>query len=385
LDPKNPAGYTGEAYALLRAGDTEGSIKMIEAGLAACDASIDLLKALTDWAKQTKQADKFLPQLRTLAGRYPQAVALWQLVAEAAEAANRRDIAIDAIQKARALLPDNQEFAWDEARLWLDAGKSQKAYELFQLIPEADRLKTPTAIRGYVRALVGAGEEKRVPDIARETMKTSLKMKDPAYALAPALGLLDSPPTLARSVLADAIADSVYTQWSNSTETLRTRAQARLRVAENAIPRWSDVKVRSAIDALDRVQSHEPKDLWAPAMSAWLRVKSRQSTDLAWREIAPIVLAESKNEALPADVLEALGCVYFARDKYDDAIRVLKRAVEMAREPASPLIALALAYEKKGDHRAGREIFLRARGQTQTDRVRDEYKAAAPLFQEKAP
>jgi tetratricopeptide (TPR) repeat protein len=379
-DPKNSAGYVGEAYALLKADDTAGAIQQILAGYRATGSwDMPLLIALTAWAKAARQADEVLPKLLAVADQVPNNVMVWQLVAEAAEAANRRDKAIEALEKAREKAPNNPWLAWSEARLLLDADRPDRALELLRTIPEKERFQTPTVIRAYTHALVGAGKDREIPEVARKAMDEGERTNDPALALAPALGLLDSPPTKDRAVLADDIADRVQVRWSKSLEALQIRARARIRAAEEDVPLWSEVRVKAALDALTQLKAKAPSDRWAPAMLAWVRYKGRDPVEKAWNELATVLPAET-DPALPADVLEVIGTLYYAKGQYDNAIRVLTRAVAATRQPAGPQITLALAYLKKGDRRTGRELFEKIRYLTQSDRVREEFKAAAPLF-----
>jgi Flp pilus assembly protein TadD len=182
-----------------------------------------------------------------------------------------------------------------------------------------------------------------------------------------------------RAVQADEIADRVHVRWTSSAEAVRVRAQARVRAAEEDTPRWSAVRVRAAVEALERWKFREPTDVWPPAMMAWVRYKGGQSVEHAWSELTAILPRES-DPTMPADVLEVLGTLYYARGQYDDAVRVLTRAAAAARQPAGPLVTLALAYHKKGDARAAREVLQKARLLTKSDRVNEEYVTAAAII-----
>jgi uncharacterized protein HemY len=82
-------------------------------------------------------------------------------------------------------------------------------------------------------------------------------------------------------------------------------------------------------------------------------------------------------------VLEVIGTLYYAREKYDDAVRVLTRAAATARQPAGPLVTLARAYNKLNDTYKAKETLSRAKTLSKSDRVQDDYqKAAALIFKE---
>jgi tetratricopeptide (TPR) repeat protein len=382
-DPKNPQGYVGEAYALLKAKDADGAIAQIKAGVTACgEWNMPLLIAATAWAKEAKQAEPFLPQLLELAKKHPDNVTLWHLVAETAEAANRRDIAIDAVQRAREKAPTDAWLLWAEARMWLDADMPDKALELLQMIPEKYRVGNPAVVRAYTRALAAAGDDKLLREVAKAAFNEGDKSNDASLALAPALGLLDCPPTKARAQMADGFADRVHVRWPmTSLDAVRAQARARVQLAEE--DKWSEVRVQAAIDTLNKLKSRDPTDVWAPAMLAWVRYQEgKQPVEQAWNELTPVLPREA-DSTLPADVLEAIGTLYFAREKYGEAVGVLTRAAAAARQPAGPLVTLALAQYKQGDVRTARETLRRAATFPQSDRVRDEYlKAAALIFKE---
>jgi tetratricopeptide (TPR) repeat protein len=381
VDPKNPQGYVGEAYALLRAGDPDGAIAQLKAGVAAAgEWNMPLLIAATAWAKAAKQAEPFLPQLLELAKKHPDNVTLWHLVAETAEAANRRDIAIDAVQRAREKAPTDAWLLWAEARMWLDADMPDKALELLQMIPEKNRVGNPAVVRAYTRALAAAGDDKLIPEVAKAAFNEGDKSNDASLALAPALGLLDCPPAKARAEMAKEFADRVHVRWPTSLDAVRAQAQACVQLAEE--DKWSEVRVQAAIDTLNKLKSRDPTDVWAPAMLAWVRYQGKQSVEHAWNELTPVLPREA-DSTLSADVLEAIGTLYFAREKYDTAAHVLTRAAATARQPAGPLVTLARAQYKQGDVRTARETLRRVATYPQSDRVRDEYlKAAALIFKE---
>jgi tetratricopeptide (TPR) repeat protein len=391
VDPKNPQGYVGEAYALLRAKDSDGAIAQIMAGVAGCgEWNMSLLIAATAWAKEAKQTEPFLPKLLELTKRFPENVTLWHLVAETAEAANRRDIAIEAVQRAREKAPTDVWLLWAEARMWLDADKHDKAFELLQMIPEKNRVGNPAVVRAYTRALAAAGDDKLLREVAKAAFNEGDKSNDASLALAPALGLLDCPPTKARAQMADGIADRVHGRWPTSLDAVRAQARACVQLAEEVNEkdnrRWSEVPVQAAIETLNKLKSRDPTDVWAPAMLAWVRYQEgkedKQPVERAWNELT-LVLPREADPTLPADVLEVIGTLYFAREKYVEAVSPLTRAAAAARQPAGPLVTLALAQYKQGDVRTARETLRRAANYPQSDRVRDEYlKAATRIFKE---
>jgi tetratricopeptide (TPR) repeat protein len=269
--------------------------------------------------------------------------------------------------------------------MYLDADMPQKAFELLERIPKGDRVRTPAVIRAYARALaLVAAEHKEKFDplftaFANAAFSEADKAKDPALALAVALGLLDCPPTKDRAFRAKEIANDVFTRWPASVEAIRARAQARVRFAEEDDPRWSDANVQAAVTALNMLKTRDPNDLWAPAMLAWVRYQGGQPVDHAWRELGTVLKAEA-DPTLPAEILEVIGTLYLARGQADDAVRVLQRAAETARQPAGPLVTLALAYYKLSDRYKARETLDRAATLSRSGRVQDEYTKAHVLI-----
>jgi Flp pilus assembly protein TadD len=115
---------------------------------------------------------------------------------------------------------------------------------------------------------------------------------------------------------------------------------------------------------------------WEPAVKVYEGVLSRSpDNQIAANNLAALLVdhrtdPESHKRALTlanrfetsdnAAFLDTLGWVYFKNGQLDQAIRVLRRAVE--RDPTAGLhkYHLGLALMKKGDEREAREVLQRA-------------------------
>jgi tetratricopeptide (TPR) repeat protein len=382
LDPKNPSGYVGEVNRLIRSGNHSAAREMLDQGRAGCGAwNLSLLTALVAWAKAANQSEEMLPQLLDAAKQHPDVVALWQLVAEAAEAAHKRSVAIEAIQKARERTPEDPLLIHSEARLWADADRHEKALDLLDKLPELIRLWSPNVVRTYVRSLAGAGKTDESRKAALATIAAAEKSVNPTLAIAPVRGLIDAPAKAPVLELAVELADRLGKQWPDESDVIDVVARARFRAAEAGDPAWQADRSRAAVAALERAVARERLDPWPSAMLAWVRIKANIDPDKAWDDSAAARRAES-DPATPALVREALGAIYLHHKKYDDAVRILTKAAETSDAPTGPLLLLAETLHAQGKFDKAKEIFARLTPPGQSDRLSTEFKRLAKLFKE---
>jgi tetratricopeptide (TPR) repeat protein len=381
-DPKNPSGYTGEIYALIRAGELDTAKKTLDAGLAGCgEWNVPLLIAAAAWAKAAGKSPEFLPTLLVLAKKFPENLVIWQIVTDVAEAANRRDLAIEAIQKTREQFPANHWYALEEARLWANADRYEKSLTVLTSLPEPFRFQNPDFARAYARALSGSGEGERLRSVSQLITETAEKENAPELAIAHLQGLMDAPAAATGLEHAVELADRATRRWPTHKGVIALTAKVKFRAVESGDPPWQNSRGLAAVAALERALTSDPHDPWYSATLAWVRIKANVEPDRAWDDSAPARSALT-GPALPAEVLEALGVIYLSRKDYESAIVVLNRAVGSAPKPAGPYILLAVAYYGKGDKDKAREAFDKAKNLPKSARVLIEYKAAAELVKD---
>jgi hypothetical protein len=175
-DPKNPSGYVGEIHALIRAGELDAAKKTLDAGVAGCgEWNVPLLTAAAAWVKAVGKSPEFLPKLLEFTKKFPENVAVWQIFTDVAEAANRRDLAIEVIQKTRERFPANHWYALEEARLWANADRYEKSLTELTSLPEPFRFQNPDFARAYARALSGTGAGERLRSVSQLITETAEK------------------------------------------------------------------------------------------------------------------------------------------------------------------------------------------------------------------
>ena len=88
-----------------------------------------------------------------LARQHPDKPVWWALAAEAAVAANRREVALEACTQLRAKDPDNRWAARTEARLWVEAGEPIKALPILARLGDDALARDPQAAYSYAREI----------------------------------------------------------------------------------------------------------------------------------------------------------------------------------------------------------------------------------------
>ena len=385
-DPKSAPAYHGLAVAALRNGDATRAGEIVTKGLAACGDNPQLLALL---ALMLRADDRALPALGRLweaAEKDPEDLSLWVLTAEAAEAAGRRDVALEACATARALDPKNVWILRTEARILIEAGGPYAHTGLQLLAALGDRLPgDPAAARLYVRGLTEAGLHALVEGFLKKVEAESLKRGSPA-AIGQALrGIADgrTPPALLE--LASATAKSMLDRFPNDLELMTAEALALSRSAEDGEPRWTIPKTGAALRSFERLRDRAPDDVEIAAVLAWIRLKGMADAVRAMRDAAPLIAAAEDGSPLTARQGQVLGAVHLADGKLDDAIRVLEKARRLAKNSAGIHAHLAVAYHRQGRKAESRAALEAARSLPRSPQeAADTAEAAALLQREKS-
>jgi len=385
-EPRAAPAYHGLALAAMRGGDAARAGELLAKGLAACGDDPQLLALLT---LLLRADDRPLPALGLLldaAEKEPQNAALWVLAAEAAEAAARRDLALEACAKARAVDPKNAWIIRTEARLHIEAGGPHVHTGIQSLAALGDRLhRDPAAARLYVRGANEAGLASLVEDFLGKCEAESSKAASPEPIAQALRGITESRFDPELMELAIAKAKAMLDRFPNDTELMIVEALAYSRGAENGDPLWNRTKTGGAIRAFERLRDRAPDDLEIAAALAWIRLKGMAEPAQARRDAAPLIAAAGQGTPLSARQWQVLGAVHLADGKLDDAIRALEKARRLAKDSAGICAHFAIAYHRQGRRDEARAALEAARSLPQTPQERADTAEASVLLQREKP
>lgn len=377
-EPKNHEAYYGLALSHLRADEYAAGRETTVRGLTECGDEPELAAL---FSRLLQLEGRPLVAWNALAGTArsnPDKPVWWVLAAEAALAANRRDLALEACAAVRKHDPENKWAARTEAALWLAAGDANKAVQLLHKLGEPALAADPGAARAYARALAESGLDVRVDGFLALAEEASVKANSPVPVAGALRGLLEAPPTAARAALVAAKADRLATdRWQDSADLFRVRADALARVAELTPPAYEPVRVRAAVQAYERLRAKVPDDTGAAFGLAALRLYGEDNAEQALRDLAP-VRAESD---LSAARLELFGQAYRKAGRLPEAVAVLERAARAHDATAGCFTQLALAYHALNRKDDARAVLAQAAARPRDDRQQADYVAAAKVLQ----
>ncbi len=393
--------FLGETY--FNEGETERAASMLRqvlareprhfealvyAGVLESDAgrrnrALDLLKM----AVQVKP-DAFLPYfavgaLHALSGQLPKAEAYlkqalgveenaqaYSLLGAIAYERGRITEAIDALQKAVRIDPDDEESLYQLGLCYLDRGWTQKAAARFrsalELNPnrieyqEASKLLLPTGSRSLPKVTGEAGRlARRAEAAARRDPHKALALYRRALALDPenptlliSLALLCS----ATGRTAEAVATTRRILLRQPGEMVAAAAYTTQLEALKAEGKYREGS-RVAEEMLGAVRSNYARSI-AYFERATALAETGEDLDAAL-ELADLALKLSPKE-MRHFPLAAKGWVHYKRREYGRAVECLRRAAELGETP-SGLTHLGLACLAAGDARAARQAFGRAK------------------------
>jgi predicted Zn-dependent protease len=385
LDPKNAEAYRGVALLKWQAGDYPAARETVAAGLAACGDNPTLAALFATMLQAEDRPDQAAAALRASAEKYPDQVVWWVLSAEAAAAARRADLAIEACRRGLAVDPKNPWLIGLEARLWVEGGDPHQAAQRAQALGPKALATNPGVARTYTRALTEAGLSGPAQAFLDEVDKQAGATDDPTTAAAALRGLTDARGPIDVALLdwtADR-ADRLLARWPDQPDLLRTKAAALARAAELAPPGWNPVRTQRAVSALKAVTVRFPDDREAVAALAWVRLKGDNDPAAALRDVAPLAQAEPTTP-MTVGQLSTLGAVLAAAGNPADAVRVLERAKRAGMTPRG-MTALARAYLAQRKPAEARAALAAAAGLKQTDADRADYLAAAKALDQEKP
>lgn len=372
--PRNAKAYYGLAFSHLRSNEIKEAQQYLTEGLAKCEPDPELYRLFAKMLHVEGRALTAYYQLAEVASQPGKPPIWWTLAAEAAAVANRRDLALAAIAKARTTEPGNRVWLQVEARLWLEAGQAAKALELLKPLGEETLSRDIALAETYVRALANASPE-RVESFVDRVIAQATAGQSPMLAVAGLRGWISAP--LGSVALENVIARSTAarSQWPSSLELLRVHALALYEAAAWLEPVWDARRVSAAADACESVRAQVPEDPVAALALGWLRLAGENQPAQALRAVAPLVNAENDPLRTVAE-LELLGAIFRANDRMADSLRVLERACESGSATAGSFIQLALTLHAAGRFDEARVALMNARTYPRTPREQAAYVSA---------
>jgi len=381
-DPQAAQAYHGLATAALRAEDVPSARQHVLRGLEACGDNAALLALYSLLLRADEQLLPALARLLQSVERDPKNVSLWLLTADTAEAAGRRDVALEACRKARKLEPKNPWVIRAEARINIEAGGTfaHAGVQLLALLGEA-LPGDPLAARLYVRGLNEAGLGILVADFLTKVEAASAKAKSPTPIAQALRGLCDSRYDAALADLTQRTARANLDRFPGDLELLSVQALMHFQSAERGEPRWSITETGGAIRAFEELQSRAPDRLEIAAALAWTRLKGKKEPAVALRDATVLSAAAERGEPLSAWQWQVLGATLLANEQLDGAIRALEKAGRMSKTSAGSRIHLALAYHGQGRKAEARATLELARGLPRTAQEQADYFDAFAILQ----
>ena len=380
-DPKNAEAYRGLGTVLLRAWDAtppadrpalyQQARDVLVRGLEARDDDPELAQLFARLMAAEGQPLRAAEFLIGQAHRHPDKPVWWALAAEAAVAANRREVALEACAKLRQKDPDNLYAVRTEARLWIEAGEPARALSVLARLGQPALARDANAAYSYTRALAETGAADALAGFV-----TAVAAADPptavgaaARGLADAAGLPADELTARLAVLAE--------RHPGHPDLLKTRAEAAYRAAEAGDPIWQVGRVAAAARAVEQALAKLPDDPGLAVRLGWLRLRGENNLPQAVRAVAGLGTLTAPTPAQS----ELLGAVALAEGKLPAAVTHLERATSAADAPAGAYALLARAYHATGRPGPANQALQAARHRPRTSpREQAEYLAAAKLI-----
>jgi Tfp pilus assembly protein PilF len=381
--PKNSEAYRGYALSFLRQNNYKAAREAVSRGLSEVGADPELLTLFSRMLQLEGKADSAYASLMEAAEKRPeQALNWWGLAAEAAVAANRRDLALEACQKMRRLAPKHSWAIRTEALLWLEADQPKKALELIEDLDRDTILKQPIVLRAYTKALVVADRIKDAEKLLAEAEANARKENKAVLALGVLIGWFEAALQLqkpeAGKMIADK-ADRLLELWPEETPLMRLRAEARNMVAEYSTPAWEAGRVSAAVIAVERVRAVLPDDVNLTLALAQLHLLGMNNPLQALRDVANL-LAPNRLSQLTTNDLTLIGLILRRNQRNEDSLQVLELASNSREAKAGTFIQKALTLQVMGRNPEARRALQVAQPMPRTTQEQADYVAAAKLI-----
>jgi predicted Zn-dependent protease len=377
-EPKNAAAYLGVMESHFRSGQNMEGINTLLKAVDVCGDQPQLLEWLMRVTRVLKKDMEGYNRIRQAAERNPKQSVYWVLAGQAAYAADRRDLAQECLEKARAASPDDPNIRIMQASLFTGTGFPAKVLAALAGIPDADLAKNPIGAMAFVRALAEIGDTERLEAFLESARNLSEKANQALPMALAADGLLQAePPTPERAQhVADYLSGSVERFRTQLPRIVYLHAMALARACEKPDGSVDVVKARQALIALERTVGADPNNPEINTAIIDLRLRGDNDPLKALYDTEPLM---AKLDVLTPDQAAKLAKVFNANKKYDDAIRVVTPHTR-ARPTAGCWVQLGAAYHGQGRKAEAREALDRAAALSMSDRERAEYNAARALL-----
>lgn len=319
MDPKSTISYAGLAMQMARTGKLRDALTEIDAGIAVCGSSPDLVERkvallrMIDPAQGLAFVDQFLAAEKV-------ELPMCKVAAESALAASRPDKALEAIRRAHTIAPDQPWALRLEGETLLVMGRKTEAAAVFKRLVESVGLDG-SAVMLYIRALVGSG----AAPLAEQFLLQSIVGPE---SVGPAIMGANELLRLGRAESAAVVANRLLLEDPTNVfahlivgESIRTRAEQDTRLGwdRNLV----DEAIKSFRTALS-ISENEPRALVAIAD---LQLRALELPREAAKTLQPIAQLV---EVMPAEMLRVVGAIEVASGKYDAGRQKLLRALQMS-------------------------------------------------------
>jgi tetratricopeptide (TPR) repeat protein len=331
-DSKQPYGYMGLAMHHARKGNFAEALREIDAGIAVCGSTPEMLEKKAELLRLTDPASgvKFLEEA---VAKQPPSLGLFKVLAEAAMAASRPDKALEAIRKAHALAPDQPWVYRLEAEILLQMGRPAEAAAALEKVVAGTALDAPgTAL--FVRALGKSGAVSRARKYLLELVG------GPATHAAVMLGI-EELLRLEQYEAAAEVSRRLIREDPSIVPAHILLGDSLTALAGQTTAGWDRPLVDDAIRAYRAALVRNPNQPKALNNIAWLQLAAFDQPKEADQTLEPL---RGSADSLPIEILETLGVVEIAAGKYESGRNRLLRAMDRSGPRPLTLAFLARAY-----------------------------------------
>jgi predicted Zn-dependent protease len=327
-EPTRHEAYLGLARVAAAERDVAGAAEALRQGLIACGGKVELLDPFIRLLSATGHAADALRIVWSEAEAAKTDPVKWCMAANAALAADRRNLALLACRNARTAAPDHPWACQTEARLLLENGEASAALELLLKLGDAALKADPLTARLHARAMIETGLSALRDSTLDELVAAAVgKQPAPVVPVAFLRGVMDArnPDTeTERAAWVAARAQKLLADWPDDALARRLQADALYRQAELSDPPWPVETARAALRAYQGLPAADQSDVGVAASTAALYLKALKDAGGAGRAAAPLRDPAAAALLTPAQV-ETLAAVLITEGRPGDAIAVLGR------------------------------------------------------------
>ncbi len=379
--PKTAEAYNGLMMSYARSGKNREAIESLMHGLEICGDDPQLLERFSQFAILNDKELAAYYRLKDAAERNPKFPKYWMIAANAAFAAQRRDLAMAALHKAREAMPNELEVVCMQATFITGTGYPEKVLNYLSVIPDAEIVKMPRVALIFARALAEVGDTERLDYFLEQVLeftKTAKDSRSVVSALQVAQGLLDAhPPSQEHARKAAEFLIPILERWNleyPAASQLRAAALVRICLLK---PGPIDPELsRNAIIGCEKALAVDASHLPTVTNLVMLRLLGDKDKHKALSEST--LLAENVTRLSPEQA-EVLAMVNNANEKYDEALRAVLPHTQ-SRATAGCWTQLALAYQGQGRTADAQAALDSAARLSMSDRERTEYLRARDLL-----